>query len=799
MERLAVQGSRHAAEHLSVGATARFLGVSTWTVRDWTSRGLLSCERTVGGHRRYPRRQLERMRLEMSEDGRRPRARGERAAGRRGSDETASAQSRDRELDAVLWVATAATQAESLQDLLAVITEAAVDALALDHCAIYSLEPGGRQLLPEAHLTAVDLNGDGGWELAACESDAAAQAIADQAPVAAYAFHEQRGERAGPGRLPDAAQLFVPMCYERRAAGLIYMGHSHASRRFTPTDLRVAMTMAAQGAAAMETTRAQRRERAEHDEVKRLNVANLRALSSAISAKDYYTFGHAGRVAAYMAMMGTELAWPADRIAAARDVAFLHDIGKIGLSERVLQKGGPLTSEEWELVKQHPAISAEIVRPLFATDLVAGVRHHHERYDGGGYPDGLAGEEIPIIARAMCVVDSYDAMSSDRPYQRGLTYRQCLAELRRCSGSQFDPKMVEAFERVLRRLRRRLRTVTRVAHEAAGLIDTDAHALLCTVEDEQRPEYLEMTAALRAVRDRYPFVRFITSFIRAGDRCLSVLDTGETENERSHIGDPWLSGDQELSAVLDGKRLQANVISADEFGIWVTGHAPVCDRRGEVVAAVSVDVPALDWDAPACGEEGRPLDAMLQAAAIRFSRAEVEAITDGLTGLYNHRYLHERLDEELERAQRHGEQLALLFCDCDQFKAFNDMHGHKAGDAAITAVARIIESSSRRCDLPARYGGEEFVLVAVETGRAGGLTLGERIRGEVERRSAERQRPLTVSVGVAVFPDDGGTRDELLDKADLAMEAAKLSGRNRVLAYSEALVQRPAWRSYRGG
>ena len=101
------------------------------------------------------------------------------------------------------------------------------------------------------------------------------------------------------------------------------------------------------------------------------------------------------------------------------------------------------------------------MRPLFDEELVAGVRHHHERFDGGGYPDGLAGEAIPLIARAMCVVDCYDAMSCQRPYRRALSYRQCLAELKRCSGTQFDPEMVEAFRRVLRRLQRRADAASR--------------------------------------------------------------------------------------------------------------------------------------------------------------------------------------------------------------------------------------------------------------------------------------------------------------------------------------------------
>ena len=137
---------------------------------------------------------------------------------------------------------------------------------------------------------------------------------------------------------------------------------------------------------------------------------------------------------------------------------------------------------------------------------------------------------------------------------------------------------------------------------------------------------------------------------------------------------------------------------------------------GTVVAAVSVDTAAVESPGPPRqGDHAHTLAATLQAAAIRFSRAEVEAITDGLTGLYNHRYLHERLEEELVRARGREGRLSVLFCDCDHFKAYNDEHGHKAGDAALARIARIIEACGRRSDLAARYGGEEFVLALTDT------------------------------------------------------------------------------------
>ena len=126
--------------------------------------------------------------------------------------------------------------------------------------------------------------------------------------------------------------------------------------------------------------------------------------------------------------------------------ALLHDIGKVGIPDNVLNKDGKLLDEEWELLKQHPRLSATIIGhvPSLSACLAA-VRHHHERWDGAGYPSGLKGEAIPIEARILCVTDAFEAMISERPYRSALTFKQAIAELEKCSGSQFDPGIVRAF------------------------------------------------------------------------------------------------------------------------------------------------------------------------------------------------------------------------------------------------------------------------------------------------------------------------------------------------------------------
>ncbi len=175
-------------------------------------------------------------------------------------------------------------------------------------------------------------------------------------------------------------------------------------------------------------------------------LGTVRALSAAIDAKDPYTRGHSGRVVKYCQMIAAGLGYSESETEVIKIAAYLHDIGKIGIDEQILLKPYKLNTHEYDLVKRHASISAKILtRVAFLQRMIPIVRHHHEHYDGRGYPHGLSGEDIPIGARIICVADSFDAMISDRPYRPALSTRQAFDELRRCSGSQFDPQIVDIF------------------------------------------------------------------------------------------------------------------------------------------------------------------------------------------------------------------------------------------------------------------------------------------------------------------------------------------------------------------
>ncbi len=180
-------------------------------------------------------------------------------------------------------------------------------------------------------------------------------------------------------------------------------------------------------------------------------IETITSLASAVDAKDHYTQGHSQKVARYAALIAQEFGLSAAEVEEVRLAALLHDVGKVGIPEPILNKAGPLDAEEWELMKSHARLGARILEPLRTLDRIQDmVAHHHEFYDGSGYPDGLAGEQIPLGARIIAIADAYDTIVSDRTYKKARTEEDALAELERCAGTQFDPKLVHVFVSVLR-------------------------------------------------------------------------------------------------------------------------------------------------------------------------------------------------------------------------------------------------------------------------------------------------------------------------------------------------------------
>lgn len=181
-------------------------------------------------------------------------------------------------------------------------------------------------------------------------------------------------------------------------------------------------------------------------------LGGIKALLGTISVKDHYTRGHCERVARYAVWIGEALGFNDDRIKILQYAALLHDIGKIELSQTILQKTEALSMDDWSHIRRHPEYSAAILEAISGVkELVCIVKHHHERYDGCGYPYGLSGDEIPLEARIINIADSFDAMLSERPYSAAMKVEAACEEIFRCSGSQFDPEIAKAFVSFLQR------------------------------------------------------------------------------------------------------------------------------------------------------------------------------------------------------------------------------------------------------------------------------------------------------------------------------------------------------------
>ena len=235
----------------------------------------------------------------------------------------------------------------------------------------------------------------------------------------------------------------VPILRQDKVEGALVLG-SFSRTGLNRKDAGTAMSFASRMGMALEHVRL-------ICSLRDLSVDVIHTLASAIDAKSPWTKGHSERVAEYAVAIGDRMGLSARQQERLRLAGLLHDIGKIGTYDTLLDKEGRLTSEERELIKLHPERGCEILGPIKdLSDILPAVRHHHERWDGKGYPDGLKGEEIPLLARILCVADSFDTMTDDRPYRPSIGLDNALQELKYCSGSQFEPAIAQALMDVLR-------------------------------------------------------------------------------------------------------------------------------------------------------------------------------------------------------------------------------------------------------------------------------------------------------------------------------------------------------------
>jgi HD-GYP domain-containing protein (c-di-GMP phosphodiesterase class II) len=238
-------------------------------------------------------------------------------------------------------------------------------------------------------------------------------------------------------------RISAPLQVEDTTVGTLSASRDPGQPDFSPEEMSLLITSANMTANALENARL-------HEELKESYLSTLRTLIQLLGARDNYTASHAQRVSNLVCRFAERLHLPEEQIQLLEEFAPLHDLGKVGIPDHILLKMGELTVAEKKACEQHPAIGEQILRPLRPDSrALEMVRNHHERWDGSGYPDGLAGEKIPLLARILHIADSYDAILSEKPYSAGMAPHEALAEIRLDAGRQFDPVLAEAFAAML--------------------------------------------------------------------------------------------------------------------------------------------------------------------------------------------------------------------------------------------------------------------------------------------------------------------------------------------------------------
>jgi HD-GYP domain-containing protein (c-di-GMP phosphodiesterase class II) len=252
--------------------------------------------------------------------------------------------------------------------------------------------------------------------------------------------HGARGEhfyRTPPDPM-HVSILAVPLRTRSKNIGFVLAESTTQAKRFDEGQRKMLAIVCSRAAAALDNARL-------YEDLRATFQQTIHGLAKAIDKMDRYTAGHSDRVATYALHLATRMGLPLDVIEIVRQSALMHDIGKIGCVLN-LNKPGKLGQDEYEVFKQHPTFGSDILEPIkFLHPLIPGVHLHHERWDGRGYPLKQKGSEIPLVARIIAVADTYDAMTSDRAYRRALPHEVAIAEVERCSGTQFDPEVARIF------------------------------------------------------------------------------------------------------------------------------------------------------------------------------------------------------------------------------------------------------------------------------------------------------------------------------------------------------------------
>ena len=530
----------------------------------------------------------------------------------------------------------------------------------------------------------------------------------------------------------------------------------------------------------------------------------LEMLAMAIDAKDDVTHDHIQRVKLFARRMGEAVGLSELEIEALKAGALLHDIGKIGVPAYILNKPGRLTEHEFEQMKMHTIIGADMLSNVdFRYPVVPIVRHHHERWDGRGYPDGLKGEAIPITARILTLVDNYDALRSDRPYKTGMKREEALEYIRQNAGTFFDPNLVEIFLSMADQLEIEALNVKvppivkqdRIessamanARPAAGfdtapVVDRAAAALNSIAETNQRVTALyEMSRTLSSILSLEDTVAILTnrlSKLMPFTTCaIALFDPTRSEFEIIHAAGLYaekfvkrrMPAEAGITGwVITNQRPMYNTNPVLDLGFLGTETASTYKgvvvfpmvKNGEALGAIAL----YSTEIAAYGSEHIQLmDSISQPAsdalhnALAFEQAQRRSSASASTRLANEHALVTQFERERVLSRKLGIPLSLITVTVSQYGFAMD--DGESREPALAQLNRLTKKQVRETDLVARYDADTLIALVPDIGQIEAAEVCSRIGREIVMSGLAHES--SVSVGAATCPDDGDTFEELL-------------------------------------
>jgi diguanylate cyclase (GGDEF)-like protein/PAS domain S-box-containing protein/putative nucleotidyltransferase with HDIG domain len=489
------------------------------------------------------------------------------------------------------------------------------------------------------------------------------------------------------------------------------------------------------------------------------NEGLLKTLAAVIDARDVFLYGHSLQASKYAGQVARNLGLDDEEIRTTELGALLHDIGKIGIKDSILNKPAKLTVNEYTEIKAHAQIGYDLLINLPGFERVADVvRCHHERWDGAGYPRGLKGTEIPIGARIVSVVEAVEAMISDRPYRKGMTPDEVLAELARGAGTQWDADVVGVFARILSKDRKHL-----VMHNSA-----------LDVALSRAPLSQLLTGETAPVED--PGLAGLTATFNTADQAIFILDD-EYHLVSMNPAAEALTG--YVAADVEGREW-SELCAAEELRRGIPRTFFGRSRHMTLTSALGATIDLEVTGTPLRTGSSTYWMVLANDVSPRLGEepaAEREVRVDYLTQLATRSELEERAVD----AMMHGAQdLTLVLIDLEGVKAINDSLGHTAGDHALRTFARILSTELRGSDVAARFGGDEFAIMIPGSASEAAARLIDRVASSLAERVLDLGFALDFSHGIAEW-DGRESLAELVERASGQLESDRRERLDRIV------------------